>query len=112
LLVGDSRDGQWVRLEINLGLGFRRKQERRERRWWGRFIVGTTYRGVRVCAGGVDRRLVEAPWMPRAPARARWRPDRWAPPISVGREGKPVPFRDDALLGLGPNMGLGRNGSP
>jgi hypothetical protein len=36
----------------------------------------------------------------------RW-PDRWAPPVSVGGERKPVPFRDRALLGLGPKSGLG-----
>jgi hypothetical protein len=33
--------------------------------------------------------------------------DMRGPPVSVGRRGVPVPFRDGALLGLGPNLGLG-----
>jgi hypothetical protein len=34
-------------------------------------------------------------------------PDRWGPGVSVGRRGMPVPFRDGALPGLRPNLGLG-----
>jgi hypothetical protein len=34
------------------------------------------------------------------------------PPGQRGGKGRDVPFRDDALLGLGPNLGLGRIGSP
>jgi hypothetical protein len=33
--------------------------------------------------------------------------DMRGPPVSVGRRGVLVPFRDGALLGLGPNLGLG-----
>jgi hypothetical protein len=33
--------------------------------------------------------------------------DRWGPGVSVGRRGMLVPFRDGALLGLRPNLGLG-----
>jgi hypothetical protein len=36
----------------------------------------------------------------------------WGPGVSVGRRGMQVPFQDSALLGLGPNLGLGKFGPP
>jgi hypothetical protein len=39
-------------------------------------------------------------------------PDMWGLGVSVGRRRMQVPFRDGALLGLGPNLGLGKFGPP
>jgi hypothetical protein len=60
----------------------------------GRFYSrGDLLEGVGLRGGGADRRPGELPCTPRAPARAIGRPDRWAPPVSVGGEGKEIPLR-------------------